>query len=58
MQLKKNLVGVCFIGLCLLFSSCVSQEIAQYGLEGEDTIALNLTFQLLATELLLGQFLG
>lgn len=43
MQLKKNLVGVCFIGLCLLFSSCVSQEIAQYGLEGEDTIALNLT---------------
>ncbi len=42
MQLKNILFVVC-VAICLLFSSCISQEVAQYGFEGEDTIALNLT---------------
>ena len=43
MKFHKILFLICLLGICLFFSGCISQEIAQYGIEDEDTIALNLT---------------
>lgn len=43
MNLKRILFVTCLSLICLFCVSCVSQEFAQYGVEGEDTIALNLT---------------
>lgn len=34
---------VALVSTICLFTSCLSMEVAQYGLEGDDTIALNLT---------------